>query len=185
MSIIFIIIYIQMSENNEKMIKLRIINNTDETFMTIPFVIFEKMKTLFDMYQDLAEMGSENDYIDLLPNVTNEQTVNQVVSYYQQYLNCENLTEDNLMEWEIVFFNDIGGEESAKMLEPLLTLANFINCTSLLNKGCKYIARNIIKNRSVEELRKYFGVENDFSPEEEEAIKREFSWAIDDTTQKQ
>jgi S-phase kinase-associated protein 1 len=171
-----------MSENNENMIKLRIVNNTDETFMMVPFVIFEKMKTLFDMYQDLAEMGHDNNCIDLPPNVTNEQTVNQVVSYYQQYLNCENLTEDNLMEWETIFFNGIGGDVSSDMLTPLLTLANFLNCTSLLNKGCKYIARNIIKKRSVEELREYFGMENDFSPEEEEAIKREFAWAIDDTT---
>lgn len=171
-----------MSEGNEKMIKLRLMNNNNETFMMVPYTIFEKMKTLFDMYQDLAEMVNENDYIDIPPNTVNEQTMNTVVNYYLQYVDCKNLTEDNLMDWEIDFFNGIDGQTSIKNLEPLLTSANFLNCSSLLNKGCKYIARNIIKNRSVEELRDYFGVENDFTPDEEEAIKREFSWAIDDKT---
>lgn len=42
--------------------------------------------------------------------------------------------------------------------------------------GCKTVA-NMIKGKSPEEIRKLFNIKNDFTPEEEEQIKRENEWA--------
>jgi S-phase kinase-associated protein 1 len=48
----------------------------------------------------------------------------------------------------------------------------------LLDLGCKTVA-NMIKGKSVEEIRKTFNVQNDFTPEEEETIKKENEWCED------
>ena len=38
---------------------------------------------------------------------------------------------------------------------------------------------NMIKGKSVEEIRKTFNIVNDFSPEEEEQIRKENDWCED------
>jgi hypothetical protein len=47
-----------------------------------------------------------------------------------------------------------------------------------LNTGCKIVA-NMIKGKSPEEIRRTFNIQNDFTPEEEEQIRRENEWAED------
>jgi len=44
--------------------------------------------------------------------------------------------------------------------------------------GCKTVA-NMIKGKSVEEIRKTFNIVNDFTPEEEEQIRKENEWCED------
>lgn len=46
----------------------------------------------------------------------------------------------------------------------------------LLDVGCKTVA-NMIKGKNPEEIRKLFNIQNDFTPEEEEQIRRENEWA--------
>lgn len=45
----------------------------------------------------------------------------------------------------------------------------------ILITGCKTVA-NMIKGKSVEEIRKTFNIVNDFTPEEEEQIRKENEW---------
>lgn len=42
--------------------------------------------------------------------------------------------------------------------------------------GCKTVA-NMIKGKAPEEIRKLFNIVNDFTPEEEEQIRKENEWA--------
>ena len=46
----------------------------------------------------------------------------------------------------------------------------------LLELSCAKVASQI-KNKSVVEIRKYFNIENDFTPEEEAQIQEENRWA--------
>lgn len=48
----------------------------------------------------------------------------------------------------------------------------------LLNLMCRTVAE-MMKGKSVEELRRTFDVSNDYTPEEEEEVRREVSWALD------
>jgi S-phase kinase-associated protein 1 len=57
-----------------------------------------------------------------------------------------------------------------------LSAANFLDIKALLDVGCKTVA-NMIKGKSPEEIRKTFNIQNDFTPEEEEQIRRENEWA--------
>lgn len=46
----------------------------------------------------------------------------------------------------------------------------------LLDLGCKTVA-NMIKGKTPEQIREHFGLVNDFTPEEEEQIRKENAWA--------
>lgn len=65
-----------------------------------------------------------------------------------------------------------------EMLYEIILGANYLNIKPLLNAGCKEVAE-MIRGKSPDEIRKTFNIVNDFSPEEERAIKRENEWAED------
>ncbi|QEL59777.1 hypothetical protein CJJ09_001863 [Candidozyma auris] len=75
-----------------------------------------------------------------------------------------------VLEWcehhKNTVFPDDDDEDARKSASPLL------------DAGCKIIAE-MIKHKSPEELRKTFNIVNDFSPEEEAAIRKENEWAED------
>lgn len=54
--------------------------------------------------------------------------------------------------------------------------ANYLDIKALLDVGCKTVA-NMIKGKSPEEIRKTFNIQNDFTQEEEDQIRRENEWA--------
>lgn len=56
--------------------------------------------------------------------------------------------------------------------------SNYLDIKPLLDVGCKTVA-NMIKGKSPEEIRKTFNITNDFTPEEEDQIRRENEWAED------
>jgi len=64
------------------------------------------------------------------------------------------------------------------MLFELILAANFLNMQDLLDLGCQTVA-NSIKGKSPEEIRKQFNIKNDFTPQEEEEVRRENMWAFE------
>ncbi|GMR51609.1 hypothetical protein PMAYCL1PPCAC_21804, partial [Pristionchus mayeri] len=62
-----------------------------------------------------------------------------------------------------------------KALKQSGTTANYLDIKQLLLFCCKTIA-NSFKNKSGEQIRDDWGVENEFTPEEEAAIKKENEW---------
>ncbi|KAH7332159.1 hypothetical protein KP509_20G072300 [Ceratopteris richardii] len=65
-------------------------------------------------------------------------------------------------------------------LEQQIIAANYLNIQALLDLTCQCVA-DMIKGKSPEELRKIFNLENDFTPEEEEEVRRENQWAFEST----
>ena len=68
---------------------------------------------------------------------------------------------------------DIGTQEE---LFELVMAANYLDVKSLLELSCAKVASQI-KGKSIPEIRKYFSIENDFTPEEEALIAEENRWA--------
>ena len=62
-----------------------------------------------------------------------------------------------------------------ELLFEVIKAANFLEIESLLDLTCAKVA-TMLKGKSVEEIRETFGIENDFTPEEEEEIKKENAW---------
>ncbi|SCW01199.1 LAFE_0D07272g1_1 [Lachancea fermentati] len=65
-----------------------------------------------------------------------------------------------------------------EMLYEIMLAANYLNIKPLLDAGCKVVAE-MIRGRTPEEIRRTFNIVNDFTPEEEAAIRRENEWAED------
>ena len=63
-------------------------------------------------------------------------------------------------------------------LFKLILAANFLDIKPLLELGCKTVA-NMIRGKTPDEIRKTFNIKNDFTPEEEEQIRKENEWCLD------
>ena len=61
-------------------------------------------------------------------------------------------------------------------LFELVMAANYLDIKALLELSCAKVA-SLIKNKSVQEIRTFFNIENDFTPEEEAQIQEENRWA--------
>jgi S-phase kinase-associated protein 1 len=66
-------------------------------------------------------------------------------------------------------------EIDQSLLIELIMAANYLNIKDLLDLTCAKVA-SMIKGKSPEQIREMFGIENDFTPEEEEKIREENKW---------
>ncbi|KAJ3260449.1 hypothetical protein HK103_000591 [Boothiomyces macroporosus] len=82
-------------------------------------------------------------------------------------------SSDDIDEWD----RDFIAVDQGTLFEIILA-ANYMDMQGLLDLGCKTVA-NMIKGKSVEEIRKTFNITNDFTPEEEEQIRKENEWCED------
>ena len=75
--------------------------------------------------------------------------------------------------------NAVWDAEYVKMeqqaLFELILAANYLDIKPLLDLTCKTVA-NMIKGKTPEEIRKTFNIKNDFTPEEEEQLRKENEW---------
>ncbi|KAI1137227.1 E3 ubiquitin ligase SCF complex, Skp subunit [Hypoxylon sp. FL0543] len=78
-----------------------------------------------------------------------------------------------LPTWAKGFFENLSQDETF----ALITTANFLDIQLLIEQTATFIAGKI-KGMSTEQMREYFNIENDFTPEEEERIRRENEWAM-------
>jgi len=76
-------------------------------------------------------------------------------------------------EWDASFV-----EIEQEHLFELILAANYMDIKPLLDLTCAKVA-SMIKGKSPEEIRQKFNIKNDFTPEEEEAIRAENKWAED------
>jgi S-phase kinase-associated protein 1 len=60
----------------------------------------------------------------------------------------------------------------------LILAANVLGAKDLLDATCKNVADQIA-GKTPEEIRSHFNIENDFTPEEEEEVRRENAWCED------
>ena len=63
-----------------------------------------------------------------------------------------------------------------EVLFELIMASNYLDIKPLLELACAKVA-SLIKNKTVPEIRKFFNIENDFSPGEEAQIMEENKWA--------
>lgn len=77
---------------------------------------------------------------------------------------------DDILPWDLEFF-----KVDQVTLFNLVLAANYLDIPILLDVSCKSIA-NLIKGKTPEEIRATFNIKNDFTPEEEEFIRKENAW---------
>ncbi|KAL2052619.1 hypothetical protein ABVK25_007179 [Lepraria finkii] len=117
-----------------------------------------------------------------IPNV-NEAVLNKVIEWCVHHKGDPPAANDDdadsrkkttdIDEWDQKFM-----QVDQEMLFEIILAANYLDIKALLDVGCKTVA-NMIKGKSPEEIRKTFNIQNDFTPEEEDQIRRENEWAED------
>ncbi|CAN1226666.1 SKP1-like protein 1A [Linum perenne] len=111
-----------------------------------------------------------------LPNV-HSKILAKVIEYCKKHVETPKLdavstsnADDSLKQWDTDF---------AKVDQA----ANYLNIKDLLDLTCQTVAdmikADMIKGKSPEEIRKIFNIKNDFTPEEEEEVRRENQWAFE------
>ncbi|OBA20103.1 E3 ubiquitin ligase SCF complex, Skp subunit [Metschnikowia bicuspidata var. bicuspidata NRRL YB-4993] len=134
-----------------------------------------------DLKPDLDEGdGDDEDFEIPTPNVR-ANVLSKVLEWCEHHKNTVFPDDDDedarksapVHSWDRNFL-----KVDQEMLYEIILAANYLNIRPLLDAGCKIIAE-MIKHKSPEELRKTFNIVNDFSPEEEAAIRKENEWAED------
>ena len=110
-----------------------------------------------------------------LPEI-NSATLHKLIEYIVYHVDNDNPTinpeqrSSNDVMWDTEYVK----VPQTKLFELILA-ANYLAISPLLDLICKTVA-NMIKGKTPEQIREIFGIENDFTPEEEEVVRRENDW---------
>ena len=145
------------------------------------FRITVKTAKMSDTIKNLIE-DAGTDLPIPLPNVTGK-ILKKVVEYCVYHTDNptpvsaataaaagEEKRTDDLCTWDIDFC-----KVDQPTLFELILAANYLDIKGLLDATCKTVA-NMIKGKTPEEIRKTFNIVNDFTPEEEEQVRKENEW---------
>lgn len=111
-----------------------------------------------------------------LPNVTGK-ILNKVAEYCKYHIENPDIQKqeeddkvekrtDDICSWDQEFC-----QVDQPTLFELILASNYLDIPGLLDLTCKTVA-NMIKGKTPEQIRQTFGLQNDFTPEEEEAIRK-------------
>ncbi|KAL5561212.1 hypothetical protein UlMin_030959 [Ulmus minor] len=114
-----------------------------------------------------------------LPNVTSS-ILAKVIEYCKKHADSAaagdkdaKFTDDTIKAWDAEFV-----KVDQNTLFDLILAANYMNIKNLLDLTCQTVA-DMIKGKTPEEIRQTFNIRNDFTPEEEEEVRRENQWAFE------
>ncbi|KAI4190496.1 MAG: hypothetical protein L6R41_000731 [Letrouitia leprolyta] len=166
-----------MSDTKTKDITLQ---SNDGTPITVARDIAERSILIKNMIEDIGDEAIEEAIP--IPNV-NEPVLRKVIEWCTHHRADPPAAADDdsdsrkkttdIDEWDQKFM-----QVDQEMLFEIILAANYLDIKPLLDVGCKTVA-NMIKGKSPEEIRKTFNIQNDFTPEEEDQIRRENEWAED------
>ena len=143
--------------------------------ITVP----RKVALMSELVRTMSE-GDKDEKEIPLPNVKSA-VLRKVVTYLQYHvdnppkeiekpLKSANMNEV-VAQWDADFC-DVDQE----LLFELILAANYMDIKPLLDLSCAKVA-SMIKGKTPEQIRKTFNITNDFTPEEEEAVRAENKWA--------
>ncbi|WVZ52272.1 hypothetical protein U9M48_003348 [Paspalum notatum var. saurae] len=171
------------TEGDKKMITLK--SSDGEEFEVEEAVAMESQTIRHMIEDDCADNGIP------LPNV-NSKILSKVIEYCNKHVhaaaaaskagsddagaaaaNSTAASGEDLKNWDADFV-----KVDQATLFDLILAANYLNIKGLLDLTCQTVA-DMIKGKTPEEIRKTFNIKNDFTPEEEEEIRRENQWAFE------
>ena len=154
------------------------LQSSEGEVFTVETEIAKKSGTIRNMLEDLGmEEDADNEEAVPLPNVSTN-ILKKVIQWSTHHkdeptpVDDENNQKrtDDISSWDLDFLKVDQGT-----LFELILAANYLDIKGLLDVTCKTVA-NMIKGKSPEEIRKTFNIKNDFTPAEEEQIRKENEW---------
>jgi len=168
-----------MSES--KKIKIR---SSDGEIFDVEGKVATKSETIKNLLESLESGGDENQAEAIpLPNVTGS-VLKKVLEWCTHHKDDEPPVEEKdkdeekkpdgaLEQWDADYIKVDHGA-----LFDLLMASNYMQIKGLLDVACKAVA-NQLRGKSPEEIRQIFNIKTDFTPEEDEQIKKENAWCED------
>ncbi|UQC77831.1 Skp1 family protein [Colletotrichum lupini] len=158
------------------------VQSNDNITIPVDRVVAERSMLIKNMLEDVGDDAISQENPIPIPNV-NEAVLRKVIEWCDHHRADPVQTADDendarkktteIEEWDQKFM-----QVDQEMLFEIILASNYLDIKPLLDVGCKTVA-NMIKGKSPEEIRKTFNITNDFTPEEEEQIRRENEWAED------
>jgi S-phase kinase-associated protein 1 len=132
------------------------------------------VKGIIEDYPDDAEVPLNNVKSNIL------KKIKEYLEHYQESdqkeierpLASQNY-QDCVEPWDYEFIN-----VDLDLIFEIILAANYMDIKPLLELASSKIA-SIIKGKTPEEIRKTFNIQNDFTPEEEQQIRDENQWCMD------
>lgn len=162
-----------------KKVKLQ---SSDGELFEVEIDVIRMSNTIKTMLEDLGVEEEDNESETIpLPNVS-AAILRKVVTWCQYHKNDPPPLEeddnkekrtDDIPSWDAEFLKVDQG-----ILFELILAANYLDIKGLLDVTCKTVA-NMIKGKTPEEIRRTFNIKNDFTPQEEEQIRKENAWCED------
>lgn len=133
----------------------------------VKFTITEEVANKFGAVKNILEINPHGD-IPLL-EVTSK-ILEKIIIFTKYHVENPLKEDENMTHWDNEFFK-LDNQD----LFDIIIAANYLDYKELLDLGCQSVA-NLIKGKSVDEIRKYFNIENDFEDDEIEQIRKENEW---------
>ncbi|KAM0842972.1 hypothetical protein ACQ4PT_058025 [Festuca glaucescens] len=138
------------------------------------FEVTQEAAAMSQTIHHMMEDGCVDEEGVHLPNVGSE-ILAMVIEYCNRHVASSGSEEK---EEDIRSFDDGFVKVEQHTLFDIIRAANYLDIKQLLDLCCQTVADSI-KSKSVEEIRALFGIENDFTAEEEAEIRKENQWAFE------
>lgn len=161
-------------EQDDVIVKVK---SSDDREFSLPMKAARLSVTIKNMLQDLG--WDEGEEAFPLPGIEGG-ILEKVIEYCNHHAgeSQEDKDEAKKDDEPTGFDQEFLRDMDQSTLFKLILAANFLDIKSLLDLTCKHVA-GMIKNKSVEEIRQQFNIKNDFTPQEEEQVRRENEWIED------
>lgn len=128
------------------------------------------------MLLEQSELTDQSDDLVPLTNI-NAATLSKIIEWANHHKNDEPIDQRRwefcrrpLSDWDRQFL-----ELPQPLLFDIILAANYLDMRELLDAACKIVAR-MIEDKSPDEIRKHFNIQNDFTKEEEEEAREALDW---------
>ncbi|KAM7256416.1 hypothetical protein ACFE04_012157 [Oxalis oulophora] len=145
------------------------------------FVVDEAVALKSQLIKHMIEDNCADNVIPL-PNVTSK-ILSKVIEYCKKHVETTTSSSSSSsskasddksnINWHADFV-----KVDQTILFDLILAANYLNIRSLLDLTCQAVA-DMIKGKTPEKIRKTFNIKNDFTPAEEDEVRRENQWAFE------
>jgi S-phase kinase-associated protein 1 len=131
------------------------------------------------LFTDLDEEVILNDVIPV-PIEVSDDCLAKVFEWMTRWKDMAKVAEDDadkpiiFTDWDEAFFCNI----DSQMLYEILVASNYLEVKLLYDMACQKVV-DMIRGKTTEEIRQILDIENDFTPEQEAAIRQETAWAYD------
>lgn len=149
-----------------------------------PFTVKQSVFKQIGIYRGLAQ----DDHLDPSTPFPIHAVTSNILSLLLDYLNNDDDDDNDDNEDELLMVVEqhiqsprdraFFAQLDLPTLIELTRAANYLHCPRLLEQCCRAVAGHM-RGLSTEQLRAKFNIENDFSVEEEERVRRETAWCFE------